>query len=477
MIQYFWGLFLAHEVSIMAGLAANLFGTASLRIADSRFSGPFFQNVDIPLVFSSDRRSVSMTSLELAPVGPFQTPIGPNTISITKTSGGVGAFSLGAGEIFVPVTLRFDHSIALIGGSSLSPNMTTGATSSSTATFNSTGSNLSPLDGSVVLVGAAKFVGGFLGGTNCLVTLSGTVTPSPFVTDLFTPPVYAQGSPGNGIGGYDLADPADRAFAFDYDHSGKLDHIALYRPGTGTMWILKNEGGAFSAVYAQGSPGNGIGGYDLADPADRALAFDYDHSGKLDHIALYRPGTGTMWILKNEGGAFSAVYAQGSPGNGIGGYDLADPADRALAFDYDHSGKLDHIALYRPGTGTMWILKNEGGAFSAVYAQGSPGNGIGGYDLADPADQSFAFDYDHSGKLDHIALYRPGTGTMWILKNDGGAFSAEVAEGSPGVGIGGYDLAEPMDRAFAFDYNHSGKPDHIALYRPGTGTMWILKHY
>jgi hypothetical protein len=228
--------------------------------------------------------------------------------------------------------------------------------------------------------------------------------------------VYAQGDPGQGIGGYDLKSPADRAFAFDYDGSGKLDHLALYRPATGTMWILKNSGGNFSPVYQQGDPGNGIGGYDLKSPADQAFAFDYDGSGKLDHLALYRPGTGTMWILKNSGGNFSPVYHQGDPGNGIGGYDLKSPADRVFAFDYDQSGKLDHLALYRPATGTIWILKNSGGNFSAVYNQGDPGHGIGGYDLKSPADHVFAFDYDSSGKLDHLALYRPGTGTMWILR-------------------------------------------------------------
>jgi microsomal dipeptidase-like Zn-dependent dipeptidase len=105
---------------------------------------------------------------------------------------------------------------------------------------------------------------------------------------------------GDGIGGYDLRDPADEAFAFDYDGSGKLDHLALYRPGTGTIWILKQSGGAFSPVYAEGSPGNGIGGYDLGDPTDRAFAFDYDGSGKLDHLALYRPGIGIFSILKKR---------------------------------------------------------------------------------------------------------------------------------------------------------------------------------
>ncbi len=124
------------------------------------------------------------------------------------------------------------------------------------------------------------------------------------------------------------------------------------------MLVFSQANGQFVPVYQQGAPGNGIGGYDLKSPADQAFAFDYDHSSKPDHIALYRPGTGTMWILKNSGGTFSPVYAQGAPGNGIGGYDLKSPADRAFAFDYDHSSKPDHIALYRPGTGTMWILKN-----------------------------------------------------------------------------------------------------------------------
>ncbi|KAF9111872.1 hypothetical protein BGX27_004345 [Mortierella sp. AM989] len=229
-------------------------------------------------------------------------------------------------------------------------------------------------------------------------------------------PVYRQGEPGKGIGGYDLKSKADRAFAFDYDHSGKLDHLSLYRPKTGTFWILKNTNGMFAPVYRQGDPGRGIGGYDLKSPADRAFAFDYDHSGKTDHVALYRPGTGTFWILKNANGVFAPVYRQGDPGRGIGGYDLKSPADQAFAYDYDGSGKLDHIALYRPGTGTFWILKNTNGVFAPVYRQGDPGRGIGGYDLKSPADNAFAFDYDHTGKQNHVALYRPGTGAFFIVK-------------------------------------------------------------
>ena len=302
----------------------------------------------------------------------------------------------------------------------------------------------------------------------CFSTAHGQVSPN-FV------PVYQQGDPGAGIGGYDLMRSSDRAFAFDYNSSGKLDHLVLYRPGTGTIWILKNSGGTFSPLYHQGDPGTGIGGYDLKSPADRAFAFDYDGTGKLDHLVLYRPGTGTIWILKNSGGTFSPVYHQGDPGTGISGYDLMRPSDRVFAFDYDGTGKLDHLVLYRPGTGTIWILKNSGGTFSPVYHQGDPGTGIGGFDLMRPSNRAFAFDYDGTGKLDHLVLYRPGTGTIWILKNSGGAFSPMYHQGDPGTGIGGYDVKSPADRAVAFDYDSTGKRDHLALYRPGTGTMWILK--
>jgi hypothetical protein len=127
-------------------------------------------------------------------------------------------------------------------------------------------------------------------------------------------PVYAQGDPGYGIGGYDMKSTADIAFAFDYDSSGNLDHLALYCPGTGTMWILRNNNSTFFPVYHQGDPGNGIGGYDLKSPNDRAFTFDYDSSGKLDYIVLYRPGTGTIWILRNNHGLFFPIYQEGAPG-------------------------------------------------------------------------------------------------------------------------------------------------------------------
>ncbi|KAH7126433.1 hypothetical protein B0J13DRAFT_530977 [Dactylonectria estremocensis] len=289
-------------------------------------------------------------------------------------------------------------------------------------------------------------------------------------------PVYRQGEPGGGIGGYDLRSGSDRVFALDYNSSGKMDHLALYRPNTGTFWIVRRDGDKFTAVYHEGDPGQGVGGYDLKHPNDAAFAFDYESSGKLDHIVLYRPGFGAIFILRRQGNRYIAVYAQGHGGSGIGGYDLKSGQDRMFALDYNHSGCMDHLALYRPGTGTMWILKkSETGNWNAVYQQGDPGQGIGGYDLRSQADRAFAFDWDSSGKMDHIALYRPGTGTFWVLKNTNGTFSTVYNQGDPGNGLGNFDLRSPRDVAMAFDWNCSGRNDHVALYRPGTGTLWVVK--
>src|SRR5207253_1317778 len=141
------------------------------------------------------------------------------------------------------------------------------------------------------------------------------------------------------------------------------------------------SGGTFAPLPASPPPGSGIGGFDLADGRAPGMESEYDSGGKVDQLVLYRPGTGNFWILKNSGGTFAPVPASPPPGSGIGGFDLADSRDRAFAFDYDSSGKVDHLVLYRPGTGNFWILKNSGGTFAPVPASPPPGSGIGGFDL------------------------------------------------------------------------------------------------
>lgn len=310
-------------------------------------------------------------------------------------------------------------------------------------------------------------------------------------------PVYHEGDPasgtnGNGIGTFDLADTADRIFAFDLEGSGKLDDLILYRPGGGIIFILQNDAGNFSVVYSSpvvNGVAQGICNYDLASPADHVFAFDLEGSGNMDDLVLYRPGTGIISILQNSDthpGTFSVAFTNGSE-PGIGGYDLMSTADRAFAFDYEGNGKADDIALYRPGGGAFWIVQNQHtnpATFKLPYPQ-PPADGIGGYELASPADQVFAFDYESNGNLDDLVLFRPGQGTIFVLQNNHAvapnppSFAQAFKEiGNPpySVGIAGFDFLATVDQGFAFDFSGVGHQDHLLFFRPGTGAVTIFEN-
>lgn len=241
----------------------------------------------------------------------------------------------------------------------------------------------------------------------------------------------------------------DRAFPFDYEHNGKLDYMVLYQPGFGAIAIQKNNNGTFTDVHdpfwiPPGGSGGGIGGFSLLDNRTLAFAFDYEHSGKLDYLVFYVPGNGNFCILKTGDDNFTAVYGDGPYVEGIGGYDFLSSEERAFAFDYVHSGKMDHISLYRPGKYTFWILGNVNGTFSPVYQSDT---GVGGYDLGSQADQVLAFDYAQSGRMDYIILYRPGTGAISIVEHSAGHnnFTSVYQQGDAGNGIGGFGISSLAD--------------------------------
>ena len=83
---------------------------------------------------------------------------------------------------------------------------------------------------------------------------------------------------------------------------------------------------------------------------------------------------------------------------GIDGYDLLSLVDLRFAFDYDHIGKLDHLVFYRSDKDAFFIIKNNNNTFILVYNQIDPESEIDDYDLLSPMNKAFAFDYDHSDK-------------------------------------------------------------------------------
>jgi uncharacterized protein YjbI with pentapeptide repeats len=299
--------------------------------------------------------------------------------------------------------------------------------------------------------------------------------------------VFLNGDPGGsgaGLGAYNLADPADQVIAFDYGGTGRLDHLVCYRPGKGLFAILAKTTDAgnnvtFTKVFDSAT---GVAGdCNLSDPADRIIAYDFLGTGHLDHLVCYRPGTGLLWVLEKNIGAnnqvsFSVVLKSAT---GVGHYDLKSGADRIIAYDYEGSGQASYLLCYRPGTGAMTIARRQGGTFVNVYMRGDPDPtpGIGNFSLLNSADQIIAYDFLGTGHLDHLVCCRPGTGLITVLKrvSDKDDPSAFASVWWQRFGVGGYDLASPADQVITYDYAATGHLDHLVCYRPGTGTIWVIQ--
>ena len=248
--------------------------------------------------------------------------------------------------------------------------------------------------------------------------------------------------------------------------------------------ILGGAGGTqFTPFFTPAYQGGGIGGYDMGRPTDRVIAYDGDGQGKPNYLVCYRPGRGAAGVLYPQGAAFGHVLLNGDPGGGgmgagLGGYTLADPADQVIAYDYRSDGSLGHLVCYRPGKGVFSVIEkktdaNNNVTFGKVY---DSANGIvGDCDLSDPADRIIAYDFLGTGRLDHLVCYRPGTGKLWIVEKDVDA-NHNVTFSivyKSTSGIGHYDLGSKADRLIAYDYESSGRPDYLLCYRPGTGAMTI----
>ncbi|MER7586511.1 hypothetical protein ABTW72_03145 [Micromonospora sp. NPDC127501] len=88
-------------------------------------------------------------------------------------------------------------------------------------------------------------------------------------------------------------------------------------------------------------------------PQDRIVAFDHQHTGNPDHLALYRPGTGIVSIVQHQpDDTFGAVFWTRQ---GVAGFDLTSTDDQMISYDMDHDGRLDRLLMYRPGTGIVVI--------------------------------------------------------------------------------------------------------------------------
>jgi hypothetical protein len=146
---------------------------------------------------------------------------------------------------------------------------------------------------------------------------------------------------------------------------------AVFRPATGTWYILKSSLGFRS--FVQFSWGLGT---------DTPVPADYDGDGKTD-LAVYRPTTGEFYVLaiydpslatwsirlSGSGYTTSLMVNGGSYGDvpvSMASFPSGVPqiASNDARGDVDGDGRTD-VAVFRPSTGAWYVLKS-GGNYSSI---------------------------------------------------------------------------------------------------------------
>ena len=199
----------------------------------------------------------------------------------------------------------------------------------------------------------------------------------------------------------------------NFDSDG-LSDMAIWRPSSGTWYVLNSSGGVTITQF--GSAG------------DIPVVGDYDGDLKSD-IAIWRPSTGVWYVYRSSDGT-TQLTAWGVA------------TDKIAQGDYDGDGKTD-IAVYRPSTGIWYILRSSDSTANLATW------GIAG-------DRPVPGDYDGDGKHD-LAIYRPSNGTWYVFNSSNSSVSIVNWGNSTDLPVPG-------------DYDGDGKTD-VAVYRNG---VWFV---
>jgi hypothetical protein len=293
-------------------------------------------------------------------------------------------------------------------------------------------------------------------------------TPDPFKSIVQRNTVglsYTQ--PGANPGIFDFKSAFDRVIAFDFDGTGKLDHLLLYRPGHGLIVIVKVVNNGFRAVFTSR---DGLPSWDLLDVNDHLMAYDHNGNRQLDHLLAYRPGSGSFAIFQKSGTEFELLNLVTT---GFGdAFPLDDTRDLLIAFDIEGDGRMNDIVGFRPGGGLVSVLKSDGGGnFSPVSHSKK---GIGTLDFLNSNDRIFAIDYTSSKTMDHLIAYR-SSGRVKVA-GSGSILKFERAPTAHFKTLKTFQSKEWESNLIACDIHGTGKRDHVFGYGVAIDSLGKTTH-
>jgi hypothetical protein len=192
--------------------------------------------------------------------------------------------------------------------------------------------------------------------------------------------------------------PTDKPIVGDFDRDGKADLGAIRNSANGYLWYIRQSDTQSMRVFNWGTTG------------DKPVLGDFDGDGYTDVAVIRNTQQGLTWyILRSGFDTSQTMYSEHTI------VQFGTAGDLAAAEDYDGDGRTD-IAVFRPSTGTWYILRSSTGQVQITQFGG-------------PGDKPQPGDYDGDRKAD-LALFRPSTGS-WFFWNSGADTQHSVQWGLP----------------------------------------------
>lgn len=208
--------------------------------------------------------------------------------------------------------------------------------------------------------------------------------------------------------------------------------------GTSSSVAVRNENG--QKIWYIGNGGAVLKAFPWGLATDKAVVGDFDRDGRADATVIRNSANGYIWYVRRSRDLSLRVFHFGTTG------------DKPIIGDFDGDAYTDVSVVRNTPNGLVWYQLLSGFYVAPLYTQ------TAAVQFGVATDVAAVADFDGDRKTD-IGVFRPGTGTWYILRS--GTGQVQITQ----FGAAG-DKPQPAD------YDGDGKAD-LALFRPSSGDWYF----